>query len=164
MQGDTIYVAGTQDLDHLGTPQKVELTSLITQVIEKRSVESPVPEFVANGEDIYVKADEDKFLSVLEHLIQNAQEATADNGFVKVSVCRDNSDIIINIEDDGCGMTDDFIQNHLFKPFDTTKGNAGMGIGVYESRDIIRNMQGRIEVQSNINEGTTFSIHLPEPN
>ena len=43
----------------------------------------------------------------------------------------------MEIEDNGCGMSKDFIQERLFKPFQTTKGNAGMGIGVYESREYI---------------------------
>ncbi|MDP5208054.1 ATP-binding protein, partial [Alishewanella sp. SMS9] len=48
-----------------------------------------------------------------------------------------------------------------FKPFDTTKGNAGMGIGVYDAQVFIEQAGGSIKVSSTIGEGTTFSIHLP---
>ncbi len=54
-----------------------------------------------------------------------------------------------------------FIRDRLFKPFDTTKGNAGMGIGVYEGREFIRVMNGKIEVFSEPGAGTTFTISLP---
>jgi signal transduction histidine kinase len=67
----------------------------------------------------------------------------------------------IEIEDNGIGMTDDFIRNRLFQPFETTKGNAGMGIGVYESREFIRNLGGDIEVVSVYNKGTTFTLKIP---
>ena len=54
-----------------------------------------------------------------------------------------------------------FISERLFKPFDTTKGNAGMGIGVYEARDTILKYDGVCEVESNLGIGTTFTIKLP---
>ena len=55
----------------------------------------------------------------------------------------------------------DFINNRLFKPFDTTKGNAGMGIGVYESREVIQSLGGILKVESIPGGGTTFTIELP---
>ena len=58
-------------------------------------------------------------------------------------------------------MDEKFIAERLFKPFDTTKGNAGMGIGVYEARDYILKFSGSIAVDSKPDEGTTFTIRLP---
>ena len=68
---------------------------------------------------------------------------------------------MITIEDNGCGMDDIFIRDRLFKPFDTTKGNSGMGIGMYESREIIRAHGGDIEVASRPGQGTVISVFLP---
>jgi signal transduction histidine kinase len=58
-------------------------------------------------------------------------------------------------------MDNKFIAERLFKPFDTTKGNAGMGIGVYEARDYITKYSGSCDVESNVGLGTTFTIKLP---
>ncbi len=58
-------------------------------------------------------------------------------------------------------MTEDFIKNDLFKPFKTTKGNKGMGIGVYEAREIIHAIGGQIEVRSEVNVGTCFKLKMP---
>jgi signal transduction histidine kinase len=58
-------------------------------------------------------------------------------------------------------MDADFIQNRLFRPFDTTRGNAGMGIGMYEGRDLIRHLGGEVYVQSEPGKGTSISLHLP---
>ena len=74
---------------------------------------------------------------------------------------RYNDQINIEIADTGDGMDKDFIRDRLFKPFDTTKGNAGMGIGVYESREIIRELGGSIKVESKPNIGSKFTINLP---
>ena len=57
-------------------------------------------------------------------------------------------------------MDKQFIQDRLFKPFDTTKGNTGMGIGVYESREVIHSHNGSLVVESEPGQGTTFRIVL----
>ena len=58
-------------------------------------------------------------------------------------------------------MDEGFIRNRLFKPFDTTKGNAGMGIGMYESREFIRQLDGDISVQSKSGKGSILTLYIP---
>ena len=57
-----------------------------------------------------------------------------------------------------------FLLAWLFKPFKTTKGSKGMGIGVYEAREIILAIGGHIEVRSEVNEGTCFKLTIPAAN
>ena len=110
-----------------------------------------------------MEAEPDRLASVVEHLLQNAQEATPDDGRVQVRLARDADAAcaVIEIEDSGCGMDAEFIADRLFRPFETTKGNAGMGIGVYESREFVRALGGRIEVSSTVGQGTLFRLTLP---
>ena len=68
---------------------------------------------------------------------------------------------MIDIKDTGHGMDEDFIRNRLFKPFDTTKGNAGIGIGMYESREYLRQLGGDIFVQSEAGKGAIISLQIP---
>lgn len=100
-------------------------------------------------------------MSVLNHLIQNAQEATTNEGWVKVKMSLIDHDLHIAIIDNGSGMSQSFIDNRLFKPFDTTKGNAGMGIGVYEAKQFIESIGGTIQVTSFVDEGSIFQITIP---
>ena len=93
-------------------------------------------------------------------MIQNAQEATEDSGSVTISMIVTGNQAVVEIKDTGCGMDDDYIRDSLFRPFKTTKGNAGMGIGVYESREFIASLGGRLDVVSTPNIGTSFYIHL----
>jgi len=65
------------------------------------------------------------------------------------------------IEDDGEGMEEQFIQQRLFKPFDSTKGLTGMGIGAFESRDFIRGLGGEISVESTPGHGSVFTVRIP---
>lgn len=100
----------------------------------------------------------------LTHLIRNAQEATAANGFIDVTLKQQNNAACIQIEDNGSGMDREFIQERLFKPFDTTKTGKGMGIGVYQAREYITSIGGTLDVVSEVNVGTTFSITLVATN
>jgi len=57
-------------------------------------------------------------------------------------------------------MSQEFIRDRLFKPFETTK-SAGMGVGVFESREYIQQLGGRLDAASREGAGTTFTITLP---
>ena len=97
-------------------------------------------------------------MAILGHLVQNAQDATDDDGKISISQKRSPKGAVIKIEDTGCGMSKAFIQDHLFTAFKTTKGSKGMGIGVYEAREIIKAIGGRIEVTSEPQRGTCFTL------
>jgi putative PEP-CTERM system histidine kinase len=144
-----------------GKQAEINLIYVLKEAMKKRAADRPVPQLQCAKEEIVVTADSDRLLSVLEHLIQNAQEATDHNGFIKIQCEVDNDEVCIEIEDNGCGMSPDFIRERLFKPFQTTKGNAGMGIGVYESREYITSMGGALSVKSELNQGTIFTIQMP---
>ena len=137
-----------------------DLAAIITNVVSQCNVQSPKVAFSQQGScDTFI--DGESFQSVIHHLIQNAQEATADDGWVKVSLAKKKRTIKITIEDNGCGMDEEFINTRLFRPFDTTKGNAGMGIGVFEAKQFFEGMAGIIKVESVPNQGTVFTIDLP---
>ena len=66
----------------------------------------------------------------------------------------------VPVRDNGCGMSRDFIDKSLFRPFQTTK-KQGMGIGLYHCKTIVEAHGGRIEVESEEGRGTTFRVLLP---
>ena len=68
---------------------------------------------------------------------------------------------MIMIEDTGTGMERAFIEERLFKPFDTTKGNAGMGIGAYDAKTYLESIGGKLTVQSEVGKGSCFTLHFP---
>lgn len=145
---------------------RIALASLLREVIAGRASARPVPraEFAEEGHDLdecAVNADKDRLATVFNHLIQNAQEATSDLGEVIVRLTLDIGIARIDIEDTGAGMSEDFIRDRLFRPFESTKGLTGMGIGAFESRDYIRQLGGDISVTSSPGNGTTFHVTLP---
>jgi len=141
---------------------KINLANILEEVVKQQASNSPSLCIEMDDDEYMVMGEKEKMIAILGHLVQNAQEATADDGMVKIVVNRKDNDIELKIIDTGCGMEEKFIQQRLFKPFDTTKGNAGMGIGVYEARELILQQSGKISVESKLGQGTTFTIYLPE--
>ena len=94
------------------------------------------------------------------HLIQNGIEATSRHGHVWVRLKRKYDFAMIEIKDTGHGMSQEFIREKLFRPFESTK-SAGMGIGVFESREYVTELGGEMEVASSESDGTVFRIALP---
>jgi putative PEP-CTERM system histidine kinase len=118
---------------------------------------------IPDGPDaaLRLKTERDKLVSVLGHLVQNAQEATPAEGFVRLRLENRDGMAIFSVMDNGCGMSEQFQRERLFKPFDTTKGRAGMGIGVYEARQFVVQNQGSLEVRSAPGTGSEFRVVLP---
>ena len=139
---------------------RVELNELISDVVKQCNVRQPVVEYVSI-EPVETFIDGETMHSVLNHLIQNAQEASEVDQKVSVMLSVDNDIVELVISDSGCGMTESFIEKRLFKPFDTTKGNAGMGIGVYEAKQFIESLAGRLSVYSRPGEGSKFTLRFP---
>ncbi len=109
---------------------------------------------------LLVRAHEDRIERVVGHLVQNALDATPQTGKVSIRAYRNATDIVIEVEDNGCGMTEEFVRERLFKPFQSTKSN-GMGIGAYESLRYVQDLGGRIEVTSELGRGSLFRLIFP---
>jgi len=146
-----------------GTVQKktVVMARLLKQLIAERCADhEPLPQLqVIQDCELYI--DHERMSNILFHLIDNAQQATAADGSVRVLLDVQDECMVLQIIDTGCGMSADFIKERLFKPFDTTKGNAGMGIGAYDAQNFIQQNQGQLTVSSEVNIGSTFTIQLP---
>lgn len=112
------------------------------------------------GEPVLARGHEERLERIVGHMVQNALDATQENGRVSLTVDRVVGQARIVVSDTGHGMSKDFIRDRLFKPFQTTK-QAGMGIGAYESFQYVQELGGKIEVKSDEGEGTTMTILLP---
>jgi putative PEP-CTERM system histidine kinase len=142
-------------------PVDLDLAQLLAEIVVHHSYQEPVPEPDLQRSELIVQADKEQLSTVFGHIIQNAQEAAGKNGQVWVRLAYNADHATIEVEDDGPGMDSEFIRNRLFRPFDSTKGLTGMGIGVFESRELIRALGGDIYVNSTPGEGTKFRIVLP---
>jgi len=116
-----------------------------------------------NYEDIPpVLIDSDHIKRVFRNIIVNALEAMPEGGSLWVKSYRKESDssVYIDIKDSGVGMSQDFIDNYLFKPFNSTK-QKGLGLALYSSKEIVNLHGGKIFVESYPGRGTKFTVKLP---
>jgi signal transduction histidine kinase len=115
---------------------------------------------------VVILGHEQRFERVIGHLVQNAIDATRNGGSVRVAVFAEANRAVIEVSDTGCGMSEDFVRERLFRPFQTTKP-AGMGIGAFEAAQLVKEMGGAIHTESRQGAGTRIKVmlalHLDQP-
>ena len=111
-------------------------------------------------EPLVVRGHEERLERIIGHVVQNSLDATDPSGTVWLSVDKLGGHARIEVGDNGHGMTQEFIRDRLFKPFQTTKP-TGMGIGAYESFQYVQEIGGKISVESEPAKGTKVTLLLP---
>ncbi len=177
-----------------GVSQRIALVEVARRAAEHCAVRRPIPALQDGAVEVMVECDPERLAVIVEHVIRNAQDATADDGLVTLAVgigaplkgvgAVDASAVgstgddgampatdtnarlrvphaVLTVSDTGAGMSREFVQERLFKPFDTTKGSKGMGIGAYQVREYVQSLGGRVEVESEPGRGTHFRLLLP---
>ncbi len=142
----------------------VDLVHMLERLVTHHKKSKPEPKLECHDKSIKVKADEEQLFSVIGHIVQNAQDATSKDGDVTISLRKSKGMAYIFIQDSGTGMSDEFMKNQLFKPFVSTKGLTGMGIGAYQCREYLKKLGGNIEVTSQEAIGSCFTLHIPIEN
>ncbi len=136
----------------------VDIGEAVMKAVHAKRLIYPIDADLASG--MMAIADPARIETIINHLVQNAIEATSDGSPIKITCRAQGKDIAIDIADNGVGMTEAFIANQLFKPFESTK-NGGFGIGAYEARALAATMGGQLRVDSRVGKGTHFTMLLP---
>lgn len=141
--------------------RRLEVAELLREVRQRCRYREPDVALDLESPSVEVMANRERLLQALEHLTRNAQESTRVGGSVSLRLRSGPRTARIEIIDDGAGMDPEFVRTRLFKPFDSTKGQQGMGLGAYEAREIVRKLGGTLNVESQIDVGTRVAIELP---
>ncbi|MFH1083015.1 MAG: ATP-binding protein [Pseudomonadota bacterium] len=140
--------------------RETDLNELVASTISdlKEYIKVPVSRNLNAMTPVFI--DPEQIHKVLENLLMNACDSLGQEGqiFVETS-CKDNRAEVL-VRDNGCGISREFMEKSLFRPFQTTK-KQGMGIGLYHCKTIIEAHGGRIEAESEEGKGTTFRVLLP---
>jgi signal transduction histidine kinase len=107
-----------------------------------------------------VYGDREALLRVIENLTTNAAEAIDAEGTVTVTLAQQQGHAVISVADTGCGISQDYLEQHLFAPFASTK-TGGWGVGLYQTKQVVESQCGEILVESAVGRGTTFTVKLP---
>jgi len=141
--------------------QSTDITACIADLIQEKQKQGLKIEMRGRPDSIQVKLHDAKaFLGIMDQIILNAIDASPEGVTVSVSVEMLGSFLHVSIEDNGPGMSQQFITEELFRPLRTTKGK-GFGIGAYQARETMRDLGGEISVRSKLGEGTAITLSLP---
>ncbi len=143
-------------------PEPADLSGLARETAAEVSRATGGAVISVKGGQATSMMDRAEMKKVIINMLINSLEAGAP-GTVEVETGQagDGHDVFIRITDEGCGMTEKFIQTELFRPFRTTK-QKGLGIGLYQCKQIVEAQRGRIEVESKDGKGAAFTVYLPK--
>lgn len=111
--------------------------------------------------DAMIKADASKLEMGILNILVNAIEAVPDEtGLIEVTTLSQSKQAQLNISDNGCGISPEN-KEKLFEPYFTSKRN-GIGLGLATTLNILQSHNARIDVQSQLEQGTTFTIIFPQ--
>jgi putative PEP-CTERM system histidine kinase len=142
-----------------GRPSGVDLAP-IAQRLAAMARERGREVEVTVSERVMTRGHEERVERVLGHLVHNALDATRPDQRVWLRLERASGQARIEVGDTGCGMSQEFVNTRLFKPFSSTK-KTGMGIGTFESFQYVQELGGTIEVDSREGAGTVVTLLMP---
>lgn len=156
-----------QDYLSLAKPNKLEFSRMnlateIENVVQLMSTYTNIQNITFQHsieKELYIKANKDEVKQVLINIIKNGIEAIGEGGNISVHASREKENAVIEITDDGIGMTSAQL-SRIGTPFYSTK-DMGTGIGLTISFQIVQLLKGRIDVSSEYKKGTTFRIRIP---
>jgi putative PEP-CTERM system histidine kinase len=132
----------SETLDRIGPLPSVDLTTAL----------APVPA---------VRADRHQIQSVVTNLVLHARDALGGaTGWIQVRTEHRAGRVVLSVSDNGCGMSQAFVRESLFRPFQSTK-TRGLGIGLFQARAIVQAHGGTVQVDTEPGRGTTFQVALP---
>ncbi|MDQ2639202.1 MAG: PEP-CTERM system histidine kinase PrsK [Pseudomonadota bacterium] len=154
-------IAQLQSRELSAGQREIDAGKILQTAVGRCSGHAPSPLIEMPTRNLCVLADPERLAAVFEHVLRNAQQAAGPTGEVRVRMERTVDRIAVTIADTGPGMDPDFIRDRLFRPFDSTKGASGMGVGAYQARAYVLELGGTVEVRSAPGSGTRFIIRIP---
>lgn len=135
----------------------VEVVQLGLEIFNENYIQ-----FESTEKEIFMLMDRTQLIRIITNLVKNATQAITEenqNPSVLLSVSKENSNVIIEVKDNGIGISENN-KTQIFEPKFTTK-NSGMGLGLGIIKKIIENYNGTITFESAQNIGTTFTVTFP---
>jgi len=136
-----------------------EVLSFLTREAEYRSIRISLE---ASGDVPQIESDRGKLQEIFLNLINNGFAAMNNGGNLNIKVNQEGADkILVTVSDDGCGIPKPDLKR-IFEPFFSTKTNkGGTGLGLSLTQNFVREIGGTMDVESEVDKGTTFKITLP---
>lgn len=142
-----------------GPPEAVELSRLIEEVVAPMRADGSVRFHMTGGPVPPVLAIRDQIHQLLLNVILNAKQAVGEQGDISVVLAQFNGSVVVRVEDTGCGIPSTMLDS-LFHPSQSGRP-GGLGVGLYQCKQIVEAHHGTIQVRSEEGNGTQVTITLP---
>ena len=142
-----------------GAPESVDIPALIEEIVAPMRGEERDRLHVAGGPVQPVIAVRDQIHQVLLNVILNAKQAIGQEGDISIGIEDSGGSIVVTVEDTGYGIPSPMLES-LFQPSQSSRP-GGLGVGLYQCKQIVEAHRGTIEIRSRPGEGTRVRIELP---
>ncbi len=156
----TLQVNQLRDGNFRMRKTRIDLRTLLEEVLFAHSNDSGIELRFDCAEELWLEADAHQLRILFRNLVTNAVEAMPDGGHLQIQAKKVGGTIQIQVEDSGVGMSERFVQEELFQPYKTTKA-TGLGLGMFQAKEIVTAHGGQIEVASQPGRGTCFTVRFP---
>jgi putative PEP-CTERM system histidine kinase len=143
----------------VGLPEPVDLSRLIDDIIDPLRGEPSVRLRVAGKSVHPVMAVREQIQQVLLNVILNAKQAIAQAGDIFIELSEINESVVVTVEDTGSGIPSAMLHT-LFRPSQSSRP-GGLGVGLYQCKQIVESHRGTIQIRSEVGKGTQVKIELP---
>ncbi|HRI39558.1 MAG TPA: PEP-CTERM system histidine kinase PrsK, partial [Nitrospira sp.] len=141
-----------------GIPEAVELLEVINEVVA--SLKDGTVRWQVSAERVQpLIVVREEIHQVVLNILLNAKQAITEEGTIWITLSQVNGAMVVTVQDTGCGILEKRLQS-LFRPAQTSR-QGGLGIGLYQCKQIIEAYRGTIQIQSKVGQGTVVRIELP---
>ena len=144
-----------------GAPELVEISTLIEEVVAPMRGEGMVRFHVTGGPVQPILGVRDQIHQVLLNVVLNAKQAIGQNGDISIAIEQLNGSVVVTVDDTGNGIPSHMLES-LFRPLQSSRP-GGLGVGLYQCKQIVEANRGTIQVRSGEGKGTQVRIELPLP-
>jgi len=143
----------------MAMPESIDMPMLIDETVAPIRVKEHVRLHISGVPVPPVMAVREQLHQVLLNLVLNAKQAIGEKGEISIAIGQSNGFVVVTVSDTGCGIPDSMLES-LFRPLRSRKP-GGLGVGLYQCKQIVEAHQGTILVQSQERKGTQVRIALP---
>ena len=144
-----------------GTPEPVEISAVIEEIVAPIRESDRVRLYVTGGPIPPIMAVRDQIHQVLLNVVLNAKQAIGQDGDIAIGIAQSNGSVVITVGDTGGGVPSDMLET-LFRPSQSSRP-GGLGIGLYQCKQIVEAHRGTIQLRSEAGKGTQVRIEFPLP-
>ena len=145
---------------------EIDINNLVEEVVNNLQHTTKNQSLHYNKKDkpLMANGDKERLVQVLINIIGNAIKYSSDNGKINISAERKGKDIVINVLDEGIGITDKDLENvflRFYRGSGAASSYSGSGVGLYISSEIIKSHGGKIWAESELGKGSSFHFSIP---